>query len=81
LAENFKKKKIIENQMILNNNEGEYENSYLSHHNANQNNQLILNTQWPEGGHTEEFDNSNDMAPNKTPLSIQSKGDYCQYLN
>ena len=30
--------------MILNNNDGEYENSYLSHHNANQNNQLILNT-------------------------------------
>lgn len=67
--------------MILNNNDGEYENSYLSHHNANQNNQLILNTQWPEGGQTEEFENDHDMAPNKTPLSIQSKGDYCQYLN
>jgi hypothetical protein len=70
--------------MILNNNDGEYENSYLSHHNnhnAHQNNQLILNTQWPEGGHTEEFDHENDTAPNKTPLSIQSKGDYCQYLN
>jgi hypothetical protein len=56
--------------MILNNNDGEYENSYLSHHNANQNNQLILNTQWPEGGQTEEFENDHDMAPNKTPLSI-----------